>query len=127
MDEVLPALLAALSHHGVALPDKEQAVWQLIEHHLGVVESGAATPLKALEQLIADVYWDYDFHTPTKKFLGDSHGIEHLIGLYWAADDLRKKTEGNSFNGKYDEEAWSELNHQIIIESKRWLASRRAP
>jgi hypothetical protein len=125
MDEVLPAFLAAISHQGFVLPNREQAVWQLIEHHLRVVDSGAASPLSQLELLIADVYWDYDFHTATKEFLGDSHGIEHLVGLYWSADALRVNTQGIGCNEKHGEEVWAELNHQIATKSKRWLNSHQ--
>lgn len=125
MDEVLPALLAAFRHEGIVLPDREQAVWQLIEFHLQRIAYGAENPLEELGKLIADVYWNYDFHTPMKKYLGDSHGIEALIGLYWGADELTERPKDISFNGKYGEVAWSELKREIVIESKKWLADKQ--
>ena len=125
MDEVLPALHAAFDHFGIVVPDKEEAVWHLIHLHCRAITSGSVNPLEELSKLIADVYWDYDFHAPTKKYLGDSHGIEGLIGLYWAADDLREHTNTVTVNGKLGEEAWSELNKEIVIESNRWLAQHR--
>ena len=111
MEEVRPAFHAALDHYGVVLPSREEAVWHSIEYHLRRITSGTSPPLKGLSQLISDT-WYYDFDTPTKKFLGDSHGITKLIGLYWDADDLEVK---------YGEEACSELKREIRVEAERWL------
>ena len=121
LDDVLPAFLAALNHKGITRPEKEQAVWYLIEFHLASIASETTDSLEELGKLIDDVYWDYDFHTPTREFLGDSHGIEQLIGLYWAADDLLESPEDVSFNGKYGNDRWLELKRQIIVEAKKWL------
>ena len=125
MDEVLPALLAAFEHFGVIVPDKEQAVWRAIDHHCREIVTGEVNPLVELSKLIREDLWDYDFHKPTKKYLGDSHGIEHLIGLYWAADDLREHPDTVTFAGKQGEEAWSELNKEIVVECNRWLANHQ--
>ena len=124
MAEVLPAFLAALGHYHVIVPSREEAVWELIGYHLQNVASNHANALQELGKLVADVYWEYDFHTPTKNYLGDSHGIEHLIGLYWSADDMRERPQEISVNGMRGEEAWSELNRQIVIEAKRWLLNQ---
>jgi hypothetical protein len=124
LDEVLPGLLAAFSHYGIVVPDKEQAVWILIEHHLKAITAGDSDPLEQLSKLIADVYWDYDFHTPTKEYLGDSHGIEHLIGAYWEADDLRENATGRGPSTTASAEEWAELRNQVVLQAKRWLATR---
>lgn len=125
MDEVLPAFFAALKHSGISIPDKEQAVWNLIEFHLGEIALETSDALDELKELIADVYWDYDFHTPTQEYLGDSHGIENLVGLFWAADDLRESPGDMSFDGKFGDEASSELKQKIVVEAKLWLSARR--
>lgn len=124
LDEVLPGLLAAFSHHGIVVPDKEQAVWILIEHHLKAIAAGESDPLEELSKLIADVYWDYDFHTPTKEYLGDSHGIEHLVGAYWEADERRENAEEGSPSAAASAEEWAALKKQVVLQSKRWLATR---
>ncbi len=62
--------------------------------NLSRIASGQGEPHDELEALISEVYWDYDFHSVTTKYLGDSHGIEHLIGLYWEYDDATEGTSG---------------------------------
>lgn len=125
MDDVLPALLAAFDNFGVVVPDKEQAVWRIIDHHCRVIVAGAVNPLVELSKLIRGDLWDYDLHKPTKKYLGDSHGIELLIGLYWGADDLREHPDTVTVAGKHGEEAWSELNREIVTECNRWLENHQ--
>jgi hypothetical protein len=88
VDEVLPAFLAALAHYGVAVPDRELAVWQLIKHHLKRVVSPSSDPWECLRDLVRDLYWEYDFHSKSTQYLGDSHGLHRLIGIYWEIDDL---------------------------------------
>lgn len=124
LDDVMPGLLAAFSHHEIIVPDREQAVWRLIEHHLKAIAAGESDPLEELAKLIADIYWDYDFPARTKEYLGDSHGIEFLIGAYWEADDLRENASGRGPNAGASAEQWAELRNQVFLQSKRWLARR---
>ena len=86
-------------------------------HRSFLVRFGLLTDLR----LIADVYWDYDFHSPTKKFLGDSHGIEHLIALYWGYDDMKARPADVSCNGKHGEEGIQEVEKEILKRSEDWL------
>ncbi|WP_372717601.1 hypothetical protein [Novipirellula sp.] len=76
---------------------------------------------QSLGEMVADVYWEYDFHAPTKKYLGDSHGIHHLIGLYWAHDDLCDRPHEVSLNGKYGDEAIAELDVEIVRAANTWM------
>lgn len=119
MDEVLPALLAALRHMDIALPDKEQAVWHVIVFHLRKIASGSADPVKHLGRLVDDIYYRNDFHTSTRHVHGHSHGIEHLIEQYWRADAMLDCPED------HDDDDWSALHGQIIAEANEWLIARQ--
>jgi hypothetical protein len=118
MEDVLPAFKAALAHYGVPLPDSEAAIWLLIEYRTRRMASGDADAVEELCRLIEDVYYAYDFHSPTRRFLGDSHDIERLIGLYWGSEELRKGP-GES---PASDEALVALNWDIRAEAGRWLA-----
>ena len=115
LDEVLPPFVAYLQREGISVPTKDQAVWQLIAHHVSRIVSGAADPISELQELISDVYWDYDFHTPTREYLGDSHGIQYLIGLYWENDDMTDR----DCNGSQKE--IKEIKEAIVKRSKEWM------
>jgi hypothetical protein len=87
LDEVLPAFHAALTHYGVLVPEPELAVWHVIAHHMQRITAQDEDPWLVLRSLFSDIYWDCDFQSQTQENLGDSHGIERLIGIYWALDD----------------------------------------
>ena len=103
------------------MPDKEQAFWQLIEYHARRIVS-EDDPLRCLENLIDDVYWDYDFYIATKTNIGDSHDIERLIGLYCELEDVLEHSAEKSFNEKYGERL-VELKSNVRSEAQRWLAA----
>ncbi len=120
-DDVMPAFRAALDHHGIVVPDKATAMRLLIAHHLRDV---VATPSDARQQFgrfIHEVYWNGDHEMQDMKYVGDSLGIERLLGLYWTADDLRE-LQHLTFNGHHGPQAWVELNRLIVAEAERWLA-----
>jgi hypothetical protein len=121
LTDVLAPFRTYLHRTGILFPDKEAAVWQIIRHHVARIVDGTTSPFEGLELLIADVYWDYDFHKPTTKFLGDSHGIEHLFGLYWGHDDMVERPSEVSCNGKYGEQGFQELEKEILKSSKDWM------
>jgi hypothetical protein len=115
LDEVLPSFTTYLQREGISVPTKDQAVWQLIAHHVSRIASGTADPITELQELISDVYWDYDFHTPTREYVGDSHGIEYLIGLYWEYNDMMDR-DRNTF-----QEEIKEIKESIVKRSKEWM------
>ncbi|MES2101506.1 MAG: hypothetical protein V4569_16895 [Pseudomonadota bacterium] len=125
-DDARPAFLAALDHHGIAVPDKEAAIRQLIEHYLRDLVSAPSDALGQLGRFMDEVYWHCHSDMPAKKYVGDSHGIERLLSLYWSAGDLRERQQ-ISVNGQHGPQAWVELNHLIVAEAERWLAERPEP
>ena len=110
LDEVLPPFTSFLKAKMISIPSKDQAVWQIIEYHVSRIATEVADTFEELNALIYDVYWDYDFHSQTKSYLGDSHGIEHLIGLYWEHDEI---PEGSKEIGA--------LKKKVISRSLEWM------
>jgi hypothetical protein len=112
LDEVLPPFIAYLQHEGIPIPTIDDAVWQLIAHHVNRIASGEADPIEELQELISDVYWDYDFHPHTKKYKGDSHGIEYLVGLYWEYEESNHVVSPWKGN---------KLKRAIVKRSEEWM------
>jgi hypothetical protein len=118
MEDVLPAFKAALDHHGLALPNRETAVWQLIEYRARRMASEEMDAVGELSLLIEDVCYLYDFHASADGLLGESHDIGRLIGLYWGSEELRE----GSRESPVDDDALIVLNCDIRAEARRWLA-----
>ena len=119
--DVLPLFREYLESEGISVPSQEDGVWQIIAYHLSRIASGQVDPLSELEILISEVYWDYDFHSVTTKYIGDSHGIEQLVGFYWGYDDMQDRLEDLSCNGKHGEAGVREMKKEIVKCSEEWM------
>ena len=120
--DVLAPFQEYLEKLGIPIPDRNIAVWWIIHHHLSMIVAGTVNPFDGLKQLVVDTYWDYDFHKATRKYLGDSHGIERLLGCYDERDDMVEQPTEISCNGKYGEEGLRELDKEILECSTEWMA-----
>jgi hypothetical protein len=117
--EVLPPFLKYLKSLGIYIPSKDEAVWNLIAHHIRKIADKEVPPTDGLTKLIEDVYWDYDFHSSARQYLGDSHGIHCLIGLFWEYDDICD-CANEKYYGKPVTEMIEELKLAVIEEARRW-------
>ena len=81
--EVIPSFLAFLDSVNISVPTREKAVWQLLAFYISKIIASPDDPFTPLDLMISEVYWNYDFHEISNNYLGDSHGIQLLIGLYW--------------------------------------------
>jgi len=117
--DFLKALTASLARLGIEMPkNQDQAVWVLLTQSIFVMSSDKCDAAYAMSRLMADVYWNYDFSKLTKNYVGDSHGIEHLIGLYWDYDDLCCHYAPNSPPESDDKE----YEAQLRDNARKWLA-----
>lgn len=117
-----PAFERALVSLGVTIPDYESSVWIIIRYYLNKIASTRVDPYEGLSELMKEMYWKYDFHSKTRQYLVDSHGLQNLIGLYWAYDDLTDTSVDVSFNEKVGEEAVEELKKAIFGEARKWIS-----
>jgi hypothetical protein len=125
-ERVGAAFVRAMRCIGVNIPDYEKAVWDILRYHNLRIARAEVDPLEGTISMINGTYWHYDFHAKTKKYLGDSHGIEKFIGIYWGYDDLLAEPETISYKGKYGDEAIEELKTLALSESRKWLEKYQA-
>lgn len=121
IDVIGPAFERSLRSLGITIPDYEGSVWIIIHYYLQRIVSGETDPYEGLYELMLEVYWDYDFYSKTNNYLGDSHGIQDLVGLYWGYDDFMERSAEVSLNGKYGDEAVEELKKEIFAEAQKWV------
>jgi len=126
--DVLPLFLKALQHLGVQIPSTDEAVWYLIDYDTRRIAAGHVDPMDGLGQLINDVYWDYDFQGRTKQYLGDSHGLSKLIGLWWSYDEWRYCPDPFLSPGVTADDVLADLKAQTVAEAallQQSLANKR--
>lgn len=91
MAEAGPLFERVCAELSAAIPTKDEAIDELLRYHLRSIASGTTQPREGLEAVMREVYWPGFADEPCKERLGDSRGMQHLIGAYWSYDDL---TEG---------------------------------
>lgn len=125
MADVSPPFQKYLRKVGIQCQSKDEAVWRLIGYHTGRIASRQIEPLEGLSTLIKDIYRDYDFRAQTKQYLGDSHDIQKLIGLYWEYDDILDAPYQTEYAGRSREEVVTELSDAVLEEARRWQEEHR--
>jgi hypothetical protein len=122
MADAGPLFERICKERSVEIPDTEKAVSELLRYYLDSIASGTRTPRDGLQNIMDEVYFPHIVREPVQKYVGDSRGLEHLIGAYWGYDDLKARPEEVSFQGKYGAEAiarWEEYVRQLV---RNWLA-----
>jgi hypothetical protein len=120
MTEAGPIFERACSELGVKVPTRDEAIDELLRFYVESIASGARPPHDGLSAMMREVYIPHFASEPCKKYVGDSHGVEHLIGAYWAYDDLTQRPEC-SWAGKHGAEAIASWEQSVRQYARDWL------
>ena len=101
--ELAPLLETALKESGLVIPDMEQAVWTMLKHHIGLIESGSVNPKMQFGDLLQDIE-KFDLTKGITKYVGDNVGIELMYGWFYE-----------------DYESDGAINTGIKNECSKWL------
>jgi hypothetical protein len=115
-----PAFEKALIALGITVPSYEEAVWNILRRHISQIADGQTDALDGLKALIDEVYWSYDFHSKANQYLGDSHGIERLIGLYWEYDEFTP-TGIDPEHHNHERRIIFAIEREVVAEAKKWV------
>ena len=74
-----------------------------------------------LELVMQEVYWPHISKEVVEKYVGDSVGLEVLIGAYWRHDDLMERPHEVSFDGKYGKDAIAAWEEFVRRNARDWL------
>ncbi len=102
-------------------PSNADATWILLRHHLARIVGGDCSSRDGMRCVAEEVYYPADLYSQTQKYVGDSHGIEHLMGAYYGYDDLEERPNEVSFDGKYGAAAIAALDDDIRRLAAEWL------
>jgi hypothetical protein len=109
-----PVLERAVEEMGLRLPSRDEAVWTLLRYYVSELASGNARGKEGLQPII-DVYYGAALYEATEKYVGDSHGIDSLIGAYYSYEDVSKGSD-----------AESTLEAEVIQQAKAWMGKHCA-
>jgi hypothetical protein len=105
---------------GVAIPSRGEAIDELLHFYVESIASGMRAPHDGLSAMMREIYFPHFASEACKKYVGDSCGMEHLIGAYWAYDDLTERPEC-SWDGKHGAEAIAAWERSVRQYARDWL------
>jgi hypothetical protein len=117
---ILQPFLKFCKKEGLQFFTQDQAAMEILRYHLLRISNGLVPPCEGLSILIRDIYWDYEFHSKAKKYVGDSHKFEILVGLFWSLDDILEHSQEVDFNEIYGLRL-KQIESSIFEEANRWL------
>jgi len=120
-NDFLAPFLTYLQSVNVVVPSKEIATWRIIYHHLEAILEGNVSPRIGLNQLMSDIGYLFDFQSVDTRIVGDSHGMESLVGLYWEMKDLFSKRSENFSDGDVGIGLVLEIDKEIVKRSRIWI------
>lgn len=87
----LPApFLAAVKELGITLPaDEDGMIWYLLRRYIGEVAAGTIEPQPGVARVIQEVDHHFRLFDKVRKYVGDSHGYQYIISLYYDYDEVR--------------------------------------
>jgi hypothetical protein len=121
MVEAAPIFEKICAELDVAIPTKDEAINKLLHFQLEAIASGTVTPRKGLEAMMREIYYPYFAEEPCKKYVGDSRGLEHLIGAYWSYDELIQRPRGVLWGGKYGAKAIASWEESVRQYAQNWI------
>jgi len=108
LSELTAPFRMAAEELGIAIPeDEEDVIWYLLRRYIGDVASGKVEPERGAARVVGEVYDHFDLYQRAKKYVGDSHGLEHIIGCYYGYDDV-------------DEKRFAEVDALLLESCREW-------
>ena len=109
---------------GQSVPPLDRAIDIVTAAVLGEIVDGSVVPEDGLQRLMDDVYWPHLSSETGAQYVGESHGLQDLIGAYWNYSELRSRPTELSIDGRFGEEAIPLLDRNVIQLASDWLATR---
>ena len=125
--EVGPLFEDLCAQMGQPIPDPHKAADILTTAILREIVNGSLAPEAGLKQLMNDVYWPHVSHEDGSgigHYVGESHGLQHLVGAYWSYDELRERPTELSIDGKFGDAAIALLDEHVKGLARDWLSAR---
>jgi len=120
MSEVRLLFARMLEQLQIQLPHREQALRQLLGHVIEKVALRRCGPREGLKEVVQLSYLA-ETAEGSGTYVGEALGIEHLVGAYWAYDDLAGRPTEVSYEGLYGQQAALALDEEVVRLAHEWL------
>lgn len=119
MSEAGPLFEQVLRESAVDLPSIDESLAIVLHHYISQIASRVVEPRLGLRS-IARIYYSAKLHDRSQHYVGDSHGLEHLLGSFYLYDDI----EQCSLEDKNGPETHRALDEDVVRQANDWLQAR---
>lgn len=126
MADVGPLFEKALEEVSIQIPKTDDACWVVIQYHLKRIANGEVGPRTGVQAILDEVYFPGKLFEHETEFVGDSHDIADLLGLFYGIDDILERPGEVSYCGKYGVEAIVAVEAQLHQHAIEWCAKHSA-
>jgi hypothetical protein len=88
--------------------DEDGMIWYLLRQYIGEMVEGKISPERGGARIFEEVDLHFNLYEKIKRYVGDSHGYQNIIGLYHAYDDVRP-------------ERFPEVDLALIEACREWM------
>ncbi|ODS56255.1 MAG: hypothetical protein ABS36_07585 [Acidobacteria bacterium SCN 69-37] len=118
MADAGPLLQRLLDEAGVRWPSVDDAVWIVLRCELDRIARRVVEPYDGLGRVMA-VVDACGLHDRSRVHVGDSHGLERLVGAYWDYDDLDDMSRVGA--PAHVDQARQELDDDVVRRAREWM------
>ena len=121
MSEAGPLFENMCSKLSVVIPNSADAISMVLHESMLTIVSDQSATRRELTHLVRNIYYPILSKEHSTKYVGDSRGLENLIGAYWMYDEVHERPNEVSFQGKYGQEALLLLDKHVRQLANEWL------
>jgi len=122
--EAEPLFRKVLDDLQLTPPSTSTAVWILLRVQIRAIAEGSVAVEEGLQGVMG-IFYSGDLHAQSREYVGDSHDIQRLVGLYWEIRDLETHATEVDFTQRYGA-ALQERRTEAIGRANTWLADHAA-
>ena len=122
--EAEPLFRKVLDDLQLTPPSTSTAVWILLRVQIRAIAEGSVAVEEGLQGVMG-IFYSGDLHAQSREYVGDSHDIQRLVGLYWEIRDLEAHATEVDFTQRYGA-ALQERRTEAIGRANTWLADHAA-
>jgi hypothetical protein len=123
ISEAGPVFERLCTELGQPIPPLDRAIDIVTAAILREIVGGSVVAEVGLQRLMDDVYWPHLSAETGLEYVGESHGLQNLIGAYWSYSELRSRPTELSIDGRFGEAAIPLLDRNVNQLASEWLAT----
>jgi hypothetical protein len=88
---------------------------------LQAIASGDLPPRQGMYRVVNELYHPHISKQPAREYVGDQRGLQHLVGAFYAYDELYERPTEVSFEGFYGPAAVPAFDRHVKQLANEWL------